>query len=102
MIFTMLEGTQGEIHLWLAFPNAIQDPDLLLAQRTENWLLMIWREDLVSLPILYQRGPNPIRTSATALKITKILEDHGRLILRKGGGVVGGQRYRDVWRIVRG
>ncbi len=45
------------------------DLDLLLAQRTLDWLLGRWSEDHVGLSDLYRLGPNPIRDSKTARKM---------------------------------
>jgi len=43
--------------------------DLHLAQKTIDWLLDQWSEPAISLPDLYQRGPNAIREKGTASKI---------------------------------
>ena len=75
--------------------------DLRLAQKVESWLLLGWNEPLISLPDIYQNGPNAVRDKQTATKLATILEDHGRLIKEKSGAVVRGQRRRDVWRIIR-
>ena len=76
--------------------------DLQLAQKLLVWLLGGWREAAVSLPDIYQRGPNAIRDKATAKKLVTILEDHGRLVRLPGGATVAGQHRREAWRIVRG
>ena len=76
--------------------------DLQLAQKLLAWLLGGWHEVAVSLPDIYQRGPNAIRDKATAKKLVAILEDHGRLVRLPGGATVAGQYRREAWRIVRG
>jgi hypothetical protein len=38
-----------------------------------------WKEEFVSLPDIYQKGPNAIRDKRTAVKVVAILEDHGWL-----------------------
>ncbi len=77
------------------------DPDLLLAQRTLDWLHKKWRENHLGLSDLYRLGPNAIRDSKTAKKMIHILEDHGWVVRMDGGAEVGGQHRREAWRIVR-
>jgi hypothetical protein len=74
--------------------------DLYLAQRLLDWLHHRWAEEMVSLPDIYQKGPNAIRDKDTAAKMVAILEDHG-WVVRAAGGVVAGQRRRDAWWIVK-
>ena len=74
--------------------------DLRLAQRLLIWLHESWDEPLVSLPDIYQSGPNAIREKATAERLVRILEDHGWLNREMGGVMVAGHRRRDAWRII--
>ncbi len=83
------------------FQAGRSDPDLLLAQRTLDWLQKKWRESHLGLSDLYRLGPNAIRDSKTARKMIRILEDHGWVIHMEGGAEVGGQHRREAWRIVR-
>jgi hypothetical protein len=53
--------------------------ELRAAQQALNWILCHWREPAISLPDLYQRGPNSIRDAKIARQIVAILEDHGWL-----------------------
>ena len=76
--------------------------DLLLAQKLLVWLIGSWTEDAVSLPDIYQNGPNAIRDKATAMKLVKTLEDHGWLHRIDSGAMVAGQHRRDAWRIIKG
>jgi hypothetical protein len=66
-----------------------------------DWLRLRWNEEVISLPGIYQRGPNSIRDADTAKKAVAILEDHGWLIRIAEGAVVAGVRRRDAWKIVR-
>jgi hypothetical protein len=75
-------------------------PELLLAQKLLGWLFGSWNKNLISLPDIYQHGPNAIRDKATATKLVKILEDHGWLRRIEGGAMVAGCHRRDAWRIV--
>ena len=75
--------------------------DLALAQKLLDHLHSAWNEELVSLPDIYQRTLNAIRDKATATRMVRKLVDHGWLLPVAGGGVVGDQYRRDVWRIVR-
>jgi Protein of unknown function (DUF3987)/Primase C terminal 2 (PriCT-2)/RepB DNA-primase from phage plasmid len=74
--------------------------DLRLAQMLLNWLLRSWGEEFISLPDVYQKGPNSIRDQRTAAKLVEILENHGWLIRESSGAEIAGQHRRDAWRIV--
>jgi Protein of unknown function (DUF3987) len=83
------------------FQGAKIDADLRHAARLLDWLHHSWNEANISLPDIYQRGPNSVGSRQTALRLVKILETHGWLVKIPGGAVVGGEPRRDVWRIVR-
>ena len=76
--------------------------DLHLAKKALDWLLHQWSEPAISLPDLYQRGPNAIREASTARKIVTKLEEHGWLIKIPQGAEIASVRRRDAWLIVRG
>jgi hypothetical protein len=76
--------------------------DLQLARKLLHWLHSQWSEPAVSLPDIYQRGPNAINDQATARKMVVLLEDHGVLQKLERGAIVAGRRRRDAWLIVRG
>jgi hypothetical protein len=82
------------------FESSRVSPDLALAHRLLGWLHQSWNERVISLPDIYQNGPNLIRDKVTAAKLVKILEDHGWLHRIEGGAEVAGSRRRDAWRIV--
>ena len=84
------------------FAAGLVSADLRLAQRLLDWLTASWQEDLISLVDIYQRGPNQIRDKTKAKQLVKILEEHGWLVRQDQGGIVAGQRRREVWRIIRG
>lgn len=75
--------------------------DIRLAQKLLYWLQNKWKEARVSLPDIYQIGPNELRESASAKKIVAILEDHGHLVRLQGVHEVDGSRRKEVWRIVK-
>jgi hypothetical protein len=77
------------------------DPDILLAQRTLKFLECEWREEFVSLRVLYTHGPNAIRDRKTAKRIAKILADHGWLDSVTESVIVDGHRTKDAWRVIR-
>jgi hypothetical protein len=79
----------------------LTDPDLLLAEKLLGWLHADQAREVTHLREIYQLGPNAIRDRETALRITKILEDHGWLRLLKAGTKVDGRRRRNAWRVVR-
>jgi hypothetical protein len=72
----------------------------------EAQLVLTWlhtRPDpLVSLPDIYQFGPNLIRDTTRARRAAGILEDHGHLVRVAEGAVIGDTFRREVWQIVRG
>jgi hypothetical protein len=84
------------------FEGSQVSPDLLLAQKLLGWLRGSWNECAISLPDIYQNGPNAIRDKATATKLVRILEDHGWLHRIEGGAVIADQKRRDAWRIFKG
>jgi hypothetical protein len=84
------------------FASAQIGADLRLAKKLLDWLICVWIESCISLPDIYQKGPNAIRDKATAVRLVGILEDHGWLFRVPQGAVVAGQMRRDAWRIIRG
>jgi hypothetical protein len=80
------------------FNSAAENPDLVLAEK-----LLLWAKDkghtLISLPLVYQAGPNGIRDKATAKRIVQILEGHDWMIPIEGGAEVAGKHRRDVWEV---
>jgi Protein of unknown function (DUF3987) len=83
------------------FEAGLANVELVLAQRLLDWLRQ-WPETVISLPDIYQQGPNAIREKATASKMVAILRDHGWLEPIPGGAVVADSHRRQVWRIVKG
>jgi hypothetical protein len=75
--------------------------ELQTAQRLLNWLRETWGEKHVSVPDIYQRGPNSIRDARTAKRLVSILVDHGWLKPVKGGATIGNQFRREVWSLVK-
>jgi hypothetical protein len=75
------------------------NPDLQLAGKLLLWLQNQWGEPVVSLPDIYQRGPNAIRENFTAARMVRILEEHLWLTKVPGGATVRGQFRREAWRI---
>jgi hypothetical protein len=71
------------------------------AQLLLSWLAS-WPEPVVSLPDIYQFGPNPIRDKKSAHRVVEILADHGWLLRDADGCKINGTFRRQVWRIVRG
>jgi hypothetical protein len=76
--------------------------DLRDAQRLLTWLHTSWSESLISLPDIYQRGPNSIRHKKCAERAVKVLEEHGWLVPIPGRAVVAGTTRQQAWRVVRG
>jgi len=78
----------------------LTSPELSEAQKLLDWLHK-WDEELISLPDIYQRGPNSIREKARAAQLVKILVDHGWLMPVPDGSEIQGQFRREVWKIIR-
>ena len=75
--------------------------ELHLADRTLKWLRAHWTgKPAVSLPDLYQFGPNGIRDKAKASQVVRVLQDHGHLVRVEGGAEIDGKWRRDAWRLV--
>jgi hypothetical protein len=72
------------------------------AQRLLDWLLNHWPDTEISLPDIYQRGPNFLREAAPARRAVEVLVEHGRLVRDREASLVGGKTRREAWRIVRG
>lgn len=70
-------------------------------QKLITWLHQSWGEEMISLPDVYQNGPYGLRKKEIATETVKFLEEYGWLEKVPGGGIVGGKKRREVWRIVR-
>ena len=75
--------------------------ELREAQQLLTWLQTAWSEPRVSLPDIYQRGPNSIRDKASAHHAVSVLAEHGWLVAAPAGEVEGTFR-REVWSVVEG
>ncbi len=83
------------------FHTAKTNPDLVLAEKILTWLRTRGCPDkhLVSLPEVYQMGPNAVRDKATAAKIMQILAEHFWVRPLEGGAEFGGKKRRQVWEV---
>jgi hypothetical protein len=82
------------------FQGAKINHDLRLATQLLDWLRQSWADPNISLPDVYQFGPNAIRDRETALRLLKILEAHRHLVKLPGITLVKGQPRREAWRVV--
>jgi hypothetical protein len=71
-------------------------------QRLLDWLLNGWDKPVISLPDIYQRGPNSIREAAPARRAAEVLVEHGWLVPVPAGEIVKVKSRREAWWIVRG
>jgi hypothetical protein len=83
------------------FEVSRSDERLRHAATLLHWLLHDRSDGMVSLPDIYQYGPNRIRSAREARLLVGILEEHGWLVRVEGGAEVAGTRRRDVWLIRR-
>jgi hypothetical protein len=83
------------------FQNAKTNPDLVLAEKVLNWLRTRECPDkhLVSLPDVYQLGPNSVRDKGTAERILGILSDHRWVRQVEGGAEIDGKKRRQAWEV---
>lgn len=75
-------------------------PDLTLACRLFDWLHNGWRDSAISLPDIYQLGPNAIRDAQTARRIVNILVEHRWLRRTQEPTTVRGVKRREAWWIM--
>jgi hypothetical protein len=78
-----------------------RNADLVMAERLLGWLHHKWTEPVVSLPDVYQYGPNSVRDATIARKLVDILTDHGWLERDDNGGEIKGVRRQTIWRLVK-
>jgi hypothetical protein len=83
------------------FASGAISPNLRQAQNTLDWLWTSWNKPEVSLPDIYQRGPNAIRTKTKATRIVNILLDHGWLETIEGAKNATGKRSQEMYKIVQ-
>lgn len=76
-------------------------PDIELAEKLLNWIHTNWKQTIVSLPDIYQRGLHQISDAKTARKTVGILEEHGWLVRLEKGATINGQRRKDAWAIIQ-
>jgi len=81
------------------FEYSIINKDILLAETLLDWINNKWSEKYISLPDIYQFGPNMIRDSETAKILVKILKEHGHL-KESGRREVKGKVRSKTWEIV--
>jgi hypothetical protein len=60
-----------------------------------------WPHAAISLPDLYQRGPEGVRDAKIARRVATMLEDHGWLHRILEGAEIDSTRRREAWRVVR-
>jgi hypothetical protein len=79
----------------------LADPDIVLAEKLLGWLHADANRRAVHLAEIYRLGPNAIRDKRTALRIVRVLEDHGAVRRLKPGTEVDGRRRKDAWEVIR-
>jgi hypothetical protein len=78
------------------FYVAATDPDLVLGEQLLGFLA---GKPSISLPDVYQRGPDGLRDAKTARRIMTTLEDHGWLVRIPGGSEVNGTYRKEAWEV---
>ena len=103
-----LEAMQNGIELAQYYANealrlaeaAAVSADIQKADQVRHWLMTGWDEPLISLPDLYQFGPNGIREKARPSQRSDALVEHGYLIAMPPGNFVKGKKRKEVWRVI--
>ena len=80
------------------FNSGIADPNLIEANKLLEWL-RDKKKKIVSLPEIYQFGPNSIRDSKKARQLIKILVEHGYALPLTGGVDFDGKIRNEVYEI---
>lgn len=73
------------------------DEELLRAKKVLTWLKEEWPESNISLPDLYQYGPE--RSLKAAREVVRGLENHGWLVPLEGPVQIKGKMRRQAWHI---
>ncbi|CCW20179.1 hypothetical protein EBBID32_45500 [Sphingobium indicum BiD32] len=84
------------------FGSASPNPIIMAAQKVSDWLKDKWGENLISVGILQNFGPPAVKKkAATFVKdVIAVLVEHDHLSARlPSGGMVSGNKVRDVWRV---
>jgi len=76
------------------------NPDLILAEKLLAWAQTL-RDNPVYPQLVYQCGPNPIRDRETAMRIIRILKNHGWFLPIEGGATIDGSHRREAWKVVK-
>jgi hypothetical protein len=71
------------------------------AIKLNHWLRHSWQGETISLPDIYQYGPNFLRDASIARPIAAVLEEHGWLVPLSQGTTGNGNSRRENWRIIR-
>ncbi|WP_068466741.1 YfjI family protein [Candidatus Protochlamydia phocaeensis] len=72
------------------------NPDVLLAEKTLQWMEDKYPDQIVPLPFIYQYGPNAIREAKKARSIMKILLEHNQVIIHRNVEV-SGKNYKEAY-----
>lgn len=84
------------------FGQGTIDPLIAEAQVLSDWLRNVWKENLISVTAIAQKGPNRVRQGGDhirALIDVLVRNDHLSLPL-PNGGVVEGKKVRAAWRVL--
>jgi hypothetical protein len=80
------------------FDNGAVDPELSLAQRLLEWL-MLRQKPIISLVEIYRYGPSQVRNAKTARKLMEVLWEHGWVKPCGQPVELEGIQRRDTWAI---
>ena len=79
------------------FNISAENPNLVLAEKVLTWARL--RGGRFAVQTLYQHGPNAVRTKEAAMRILKLLADHGQARALPAGTVVDGKKRLNAWEV---
>ena len=81
------------------FGDNVEDTNIILAEKLLGWIKHKWNEEYISLPDIYQKGFEQVRTRKDAMRVVRVLEEHGYLRKIEGSIEIKGCNRREAWKI---
>ena len=80
------------------FNSGTTDPTLYEANKLLKWL-RVKRKTIITLPEIYQCGPNSIRDAKKARQLIAILVEHGHALPLTGGAEFEGKMRKEAFEV---
>ena len=83
------------------FGQGTVDPVVADAKLLSDWLRDVWRENMIGLTAISQKGPNRIRQGGDYIRtLMDVLVRNDHAFLLPNGGMVEGKKVRQAWRVL--